>query len=129
MSVAETVLAPDLTAARDRPARLRALAAIGRFVRTKPLGAFGALMLILIVAVGVFSPLIAPYELNQVTLTDALQGPSRDHWFGTDPNGGDIFSNILYGCQVTALVGLGTVVLVGVISLLIGMTSGYFGGR
>jgi peptide/nickel transport system permease protein len=129
MSVAESALAPDLVATRDRPSRLRALASVGRFIRTKPLGAFGALMLIVIVGVGVFSPVIAPYELNQVTLTDALQGPSREHWFGTDPNGGDIFSNILYGCQVTALVGLGTVALVGVISLVIGVTSGYFGGR
>jgi peptide/nickel transport system permease protein len=129
MSTAERVLLPDYSSVHGRPAGMRAVTGAVRFVRAKPLGAFGALMLILIVFVGVFSPIIAPYNLNQVKLTDALNGPSREHWFGADPNGGDILSNIIYGCQVTAMVGLGTVLLVGVLSLLVGVTSGYFGGR
>lgn len=129
MSTAESVLVAGFRSDRERPVYLRAVTGIVRFVRAKPLGAFGALMLILIVLVGIFSPVIAPFKLNQVQLLEALQGPSREHWFGTDPNGGDLFSNILYGCQVTAMVGLGTVVLVGVLSLVVGVTSGYFAGR
>src|SRR5215208_3583953 len=128
MATAESILITDLRPRIERPPVMRAVNATFRFVRAKPLGAFGALMLILIVFVAVFSPWIAPYRLNQVTLTDALNGPSGDHWFGTDANGGDLLSNILYGCQVTAMVGLGTVLLVGVLSLVVGVTSGYFGG-
>lgn len=129
MSAAESILIHEARPAADTPGALRALRAVTGFVRAKPLGAFGGLMLVLIVVVGVFSPVLAPYGLNKVQLTEALQGPSRDHWFGTDPNGGDLFSNILYGSQVTAMVGLGTVLLVGVISVTVGVTSGYFGGR
>jgi peptide/nickel transport system permease protein len=129
MATAQSILVTDLRPRIERPAVVRAFTSTLRFVRAKPLGAFGALMLILIVFVAIFSPWIAPYRLNQVTLTDSLNGPSADHWFGTDANGGDLLSNILYGCQVTAMVGLGTVLLVGVLSLVVGVTSGYFGGR
>jgi peptide/nickel transport system permease protein len=129
MSTAQGILLTDLRPRVERPAYLRAVNASLRFIRAKPLGAFGALMLVLIIVLGIFSPVIAPYQLNQVKLLEALNGPSADHWFGTDPNGGDLFSNILYGCQVTAMVGLGTVMLVGVLSLVVGVTSGYFGGR
>jgi peptide/nickel transport system permease protein len=129
MSTAQSILVTDLRPQQEHSAVQRAFGGAVRFVRTKPLGAFGALMLIVIVVVAVLSPVIAPYRLNQVTLTDALNGPSAEHWFGADPNGGDLFSNILYGCQVTAMVGLGTVLLVSVLSILVGVTSGYFGGR
>jgi peptide/nickel transport system permease protein len=129
MSAADTILVRETRLEGNGAGAVRALRILTSFIRTKPLGAFGALMLVLIVFVGVFSPALAPYRLNQVKLTDALEGPSSSHWFGTDPNGGDMFSNILYGSQVTALVGLGTVVLVGVLSLVVGVTSGYFGGR
>jgi peptide/nickel transport system permease protein len=129
MAAGETTLAAGFRSARDRSVPARALRATTRFIRTKPLGAFGGLVLIVVIVLGVFSPWIAPYKLNQVTLSDALQGPSRAHLFGTDPNGGDLLSNIIYGCQVTALVGVGTVVLVGILSLVVGVISGFFGGR
>lgn len=129
MTSAESVLTADFGSTRERSAFQRAISATLAFIRAKPLGAFGGLMLIVIVAVGILSPIIAPYDLNEVKLLDSLQNPSREHWFGTDPNGGDLYSNILYACQVTALVGLGTVLLVSVLSLVVGVTSGYFGGR
>src|SRR5262245_2924746 len=129
MSSVDLALQGGSLSAQERSAHARALRATLKFVRGKPLGAFGALMLVLIVVVGIFSPVLAPYDLNELKLLEALQGPSRAHLFGTDPNGGDILSNIMYACQVTAMVGIGTVVLVGVISLLVGVTSGYFGGR
>lgn len=129
MTTAEGILAGAAPSERDRPAVSRLAGGLMRFIRAKPLGAFGGLMLLLIVFIGAFSPWIAPYRLNQVKLTDALNTPSASHWFGTDANGGDLLSNILYGCQVTAMVGLGTVLMVGVLSLVVGIVSGYFGGR
>ncbi len=113
----------------ERPAPVRALRAISHFVRAKPMGAFGALMLILIVVVAVLSPWIARYSYDQVNLSAALTGPSSAHWFGTDQNGRDIYSRLVYGCQITAMVGLGTVVLVTVLALVVGVGSGYFGGK
>ena len=113
----------------ERPAPIRALLTVAHFVRAKPLGAFGALMLILIIVVGVFSPWIARYSYDQVNLSAALTGPSSAHWFGTDHNGRDIYSRLVYGCQITAMVGLGTVLLVITLALVVGLISGYFGGR
>ncbi len=124
-----TNLELDFAAVASRPLPARAARATVTFVRTKPLGAFGAFMLVLVLVVGVFSPWIAPYGISDLDTARVLDGPSADHWFGVDHNGRDIYSRILYGAQVTALVGVGTVVLTGLLSLIIGVVSGYFGGR
>ncbi len=129
MTAVESTYAREFNWSVERPAPLRALLAIARFTRAKPLGAFGALMLILVIVVGVFSPWIARYSYDQVNLSAALTGPSSAHWFGTDYNGRDIYSRLVYGSQVTAMVGLGTVLLVTVLALVVGVGSGYFGGR
>ena len=100
-----------------------------RFVRRKPLGAFGAVMLILIVVVAVFSPWIARDPLSAQHLSDSVHGPSSTYWFGTDENGRDIFTRMVYACQVTALVGIGTVILVTLLSMIVGVSCGYFGGK
>ncbi|MBA4181458.1 MAG: ABC transporter permease [Anaerolinea sp.] len=128
MAVAETIGLQDFYRAGDRPLPVRALRAVLGFIRAKPLGAFGALILILVVGVGIFSPWIAD-DPTTVHLSDALTGPSSKYWFGTDHNGRDVFSRIVYGCQITALVGIGTVILVTFLSLIVGLPSGYFGGR
>lgn len=106
----------------------RSVKAITQFMRRKPLGAFGAFILLTVLLVGAFSPWLVG-DPNAAVLTDTLQGPSSDHWFGTDANGRDIFARIVFGCQITAIVGVGTVILVSVLSLVVGVTSGYFGGR
>ncbi len=115
--------------APDPPFALRFLRSTLRFIRRKPMGAFGAGMLILIMVLGVVSPWVAPNELIEQDKDAVLQGPSTDHFFGTDENGRDLYSRIILGSQVTALVGLGTVIFVTVLSLLVGVSSGYFGGR
>jgi peptide/nickel transport system permease protein len=98
------------------------------FIRRKPLGAFGALVLIIVVVVALFSPWIAKDPVDQTHLNDLLLRPNATYWLGTDHNGRDIYSRIVYGAQVTALVGVGTVVLVGLISVTVGLVSGYFMG-
>lgn len=128
MAAADTTLS-DFRARPTPSFPTRVVRGSWRFAKAKPMGAFGAAMLIGIILVGIFSPWIAKDGLGVVHLQDALQGPSSRYWFGTDPNGGDIFSRIVYGCQVTALVGIGTVILVGFLSLMVGVSSGFFGGK
>jgi len=128
MAAPDRVLVSDLFVRTEHPITLRALSVVLRFARTKPLGAFGALILVVVVLVGVFSPWLVG-DPNAATLSDALTGPSASHWFGTDHNGRDVFARLVFGCQVTAMVGIGTVILVTALSLLVGVTSGYFGGR
>jgi peptide/nickel transport system permease protein len=105
------------------------LASLLWFARKKPLGAFGALVLILTVVVAVFSPWIAPYSYTAQHLSDSLQSPNGTYLFGTDKQGKDVFSSIIIGSQVTVLVGLGSVFVAAVLSVLIGGVSGYLGGR
>lgn len=100
-----------------------------RFMRKKPLGGFGLLVLLLVVGVGALSPWLAPYGMNDFNLAERLEGPSSRHWFGTDQNGRDLLSRLVYGAQVAAMVGLGTSAFVVLLSLLVGLPSGYFGGK
>jgi peptide/nickel transport system permease protein len=97
--------------------------------RKKPLGAFGALILLITVVLAAFAPLIAPFEYDQVFLTDRLTAPGGSYLLGTDPSGRDILSRIVYGAEVTVLVGFGTVIGIALLSTLVGLVSGYFGGK
>ena len=99
------------------------------FARRKPLGAFGATILLFTIVVAVFSPWIARFPYTQPHFSDGLQWPGSTYWFGTDNLGQDFFSRIVIGSQVTVLAGLGTVVLAAVLSVLVGGISGYMGGR
>lgn len=112
------------------PSRWRRwLGTLGTFARRKPLGAFGAVVLVFILVVAVFSPWIAPYPYTEPHFGEDLQGPSSTYWFGTDNQGRDFFSRMVIGSQVTVLAGLGTVTLAALISVVFGGISGYFGGR
>jgi len=99
------------------------------FARRKPLGAFGALILITTILVALFSPWIARFPYDQAHFSDGLQSPNSTYWFGTDKLGQDFFSRIVIGSQVTVLAGVGTVTVAAILSLLVGGVSGYFGGK
>lgn len=128
MAATESLLVESLHPRIEGSGVSRAIRAGWGFVRKKPVGGFGAAMLVLIITVGIFSPWIAPEVLGTISPQEALQGPSSRHWLGTNSNGVDLLSQLIYGCQVTAIVGLGTVLVVATLSLLIGVTSGYFRG-
>lgn len=128
-SSAAAPVTDDILSREKPPLATRVFRGAIEFARKKPLGAFGAFMLVLIVVVAIFSPVIAHDFPNQVHVGDRLQTPNGNYWFGTDASGRDIFSSIVYGTQVTALVGIGVVLMVGFLSLLIGLISGYFGGK
>ena len=74
------------------------------------------------------SPLIAPYDPNEIDLTSMLEGPSAEHIFGTDQHGRDLFSRIVYGSRMAFLVGVLAVLVAAVVGCLVGLVAGYFGG-
>ena len=88
-------------------------------------GFFFFMTLIVLVIAG---PYMAPYELDQVSLSERMQMPSAKHWFGTDELGRDTWVRIMHGGRVSLavglIVGLSTVILGG----LIGILAGYVGG-
>jgi ABC-type dipeptide/oligopeptide/nickel transport system permease subunit len=105
--------------------------ALVRFAKRKPVGAISGvvLALILLLAGGMYvaGDRIAPYgELESDR--GGLAGPRAGHIFGTDRQGRDIFSRVLYGAKISITVGIVTVAASAVVATLIGLFSGYFGG-
>jgi peptide/nickel transport system permease protein len=112
-------------------------AAIWRFCRRKPLGAIGGIIVVSMLFVAVFvdaslfgssEPLLAPYHYDQQKFGEENEGPSPSHLFGTDRSGRDIFSRVLYGARISAIIGFSCVILASLIALFVGTISGYFGG-
>jgi peptide/nickel transport system permease protein len=128
--------ATDAAVLRDQEVLFRGRTGFGgavhwtwTFIRTKPLGAFGALIIFLMLFAAAFAPLITQYDYRTINTRERLVAPSPDHWFGTDQLGRDFFSRIVYGARVSLFVGfVGTVLGVGGGSL-IGLIAGYFGGK
>ena len=100
-----------------------------RLWRDKPLGVAGGLVLALFLLCGVFADLIAPYGYNEIAPLDRMQAPSPAHWFGTDNLGRDVLSRCLYGAQLSVIIGCSAALLATLISTVVGIVSGYFGGK
>jgi len=100
-----------------------------RMTKSKPLGAFGGAVFALFLICGVFADLLAPYGLNETNMLERLQSPSFLHILGTDHLGRDVFSRILFGAQLSVIVGFMAAGLATVISIVLGVVTGYFGGR
>jgi peptide/nickel transport system permease protein len=105
------------------------IAFIVRLAREKPLGAAGGAIFLLFLLCGVFANVIAPYGANDTDLTLRLLSPSWSHPMGTDHLGRDVFSRILYGAQLSMIIGFVAAGLATVISIVLGILSGYLGGK
>ena len=79
---------------------------LSRLVREKPLGLFGALLVLLFFVMAAASPLIAPFGPNELGAGPRLGDPTFDNFMGTDNLGRDIFSRVVYGARVSITIGL-----------------------
>jgi peptide/nickel transport system permease protein len=95
----------------------------------KPQAVVGAALLLIVAVMVVAGPLLAHYNPLQFHPRARLQGPSADFWLGTDNFGRDILSRILHGARDSVLFGLGATLLGTIAGGLIGIMSGYLGGR
>ncbi len=121
--VATRLFAPAGDTVRDR------IRVTWRQLRTSPLSLIGILMIALLVAVSLAAPILATHDPKEVNLRDQLLPPSRAHFFGTDSAGMDIYSRVIYGGQLALAAGLTILLLCTVSGSMIGLVSGYFGGR
>ncbi|MEU4241173.1 ABC transporter permease [Actinoplanes sp. NPDC026619] len=97
------------------------------FVRNKK-AATGLVILGVYVLIAIIGPWIAPYDPSARS-NDLVQGPSSAHWFGTTHLGQDVFSQILDGTRSVMLVGFLAGAIATTLSVLIGVTAGYLGGK
>lgn len=87
----------------------------------------GGYIVLFFILVGILAPVISPYDPLEINLKDKLQGPSAAHWMGTDDKGRDIMSRLIYGTQLSLMVGFVSVAIGAVFGIILGLVSGYYG--
>jgi peptide/nickel transport system permease protein len=106
--------------------------------RHSPVAMVAALVALVLILAAVFARWVAPYnpfDLATLSLLDASTPPAWEaggnpkFWLGTDDQGRDIFSAVIYGMQISLMIGLASVLLSVVMGVGLGLLSGYVGGR
>jgi peptide/nickel transport system permease protein len=100
-----------------------------RLVKEKPLGAFGGGIVLILMLCAIFAHWIAPYPYDETNVRQRLKPPGAQFYLGTDNLGRDLFSRIVYGARISMTVGFGAVTLSLLLATILGVTSGYFGGK
>ena len=112
--------------------------ALRQFFKQKPLGAFGALVLLVMFVLAIFAGVVSQYDPTEFNRyvdetgqgrSATFQAPNSTFWLGTDEFGRDIFSRIAHGSRISLRVGFISVLLGTALGSLLGMVSGYVGGR
>jgi peptide/nickel transport system permease protein len=98
------------------------------FCRRKPLGMIGLLIVVVFALAGGFADWIAPFDPEENDFNSMMMAPSLVHLLGTDQFGRDIFSRLVFGARTAMIVGFGAAVGGGLIGLVLGVSSAYFGG-
>ncbi len=99
-----------------------------RFVSRNLAGVTGGLLVLTVTLAALFAPLVAPYDPIALNPSARLQGPTVEHFVGTDQYGRDTFSRILYGGRVSLFVAFAAVAFAAVVGGLLGLLSGFYRG-
>ena len=100
---------------------------VGVFLHRK-VAVFGLAVIAIVVLMGIFAPLIAPYDPLANDLNAMTQNPSVHHLLGTDELGRDVLSRIIFGTRTSLMVGLVALIVGAAIGQLLGLAAAYFGG-
>ena len=99
-----------------------------RRMRRNPSAIIGGFLVLFFLSMAIFAPFIAPYDPTQGNLADSYLPPSSEHWFGTNVQGQDMYSRIIYGSRLT--LGIATLsVTIGItVGTILGAIAGFFRG-
>jgi peptide/nickel transport system permease protein len=89
----------------------------------------GLVIVLFVMLVAIFAPVISPANPLKQNLAQYLKPPSHSHYFGTDELGRDLFSRVIYGARTSLALGILPILLATAVGTVIGVTSGYAGGR
>jgi len=96
--------------------------------RRYPLGAIGAVIVLVFILTALFANFIAPFDPTATNPRASLARPNSIYWLGADFMGRDMFSRIVHGARISLTVGLGATLAGGILGVTIGLMSGYLGG-
>jgi peptide/nickel transport system permease protein len=88
----------------------------------------GLAIVVAFLAIAVFAPLVAPYDPTRTSWTAIRRAPSALHWFGTDENGRDVLSRVIWGARASLLAGVVSVAIAMAAGVPVGMLAGFRGG-
>ena len=100
-----------------------------RMAVSKPLGAVGGFIVLVMLTAAVAADWIAPYGFAQTSLRERFIVASPSHWLGTDELGRDLLTRLIYGARISLYVGFGAIAIGSALATAIGVVSGYLGGR
>jgi oligopeptide transport system permease protein len=100
-----------------------------RRLRRNHLAVFGGVTLIVLSLLCVIGPLFSPYGYEETNLDNTFSPPSAAHWLGTDQLGRDLFTRLMFGGQISLMVGLVATFVALTIGVVYGAVSGYVGGK
>ena len=100
-----------------------------RFLRSKPLGTTGLVLVVIFALLAAFPGVFAPQDPRAFDSSKLLEGPSANHLFGTDFAGRDVLSRVIFGARISIYVGMTSMLIAAVVGSSIGVTSAYFGGK
>jgi ABC-type dipeptide/oligopeptide/nickel transport system permease subunit len=101
---------------------------VSRALRRDPRAWFGVAVVVLIVLLAVLAPLVSHGDPLAIDLVNQLQGPSRQHWLGTDIQGRDVWARLVYGSRISLSAGIISQAIALTLGLTLGLTAGYKGG-
>jgi peptide/nickel transport system permease protein len=105
------------------------LHAVWRFCRRKPLGALGGAIVFVLIGMALFAPWLTQYAYDETIRGARMRPPGAQFWLGTDNLGRDLWSRVVYGARISVTVGFGAVLIANGLAAVIGITSGYLGGK
>lgn len=100
-----------------------------KFIKNNKLFSVYTFLVFLVILIAILAPIIATHDPYESNMTNVLQMPSGEHILGTDKLGRDTFSRIIYGTQTSLFMTICLVILTSTIGSLVGILSGYFGGK
>jgi peptide/nickel transport system permease protein len=98
-----------------------------KILRKNKLTMVGLAIIVAFVLIAIFAPAIAPYKYDEGELVMKNKPPSEEHWFGTDYNGRDVFTRVVYGARISLWVGTFSVIGSVVAGTFLGLLAGYYG--
>ncbi len=110
--------------AMQSPARL----AVRRFFR-RPAAVFGLFVITSFVLLALLAPFVAPFSPTQTSWTLIRKAPSWAHWMGTDENGRDVLSRVIWGARASLLAGVISVCIASGVGVPVGLLAGFVGGK